>query len=398
LHTARSRNDQVVTDLRLALRSRILDVQEALAAFQQALLDLADRHAETVMPGYTHMQHAQPITVGFWAAGHAAALARDQQRLDAAFERTNLCPLGACALAGTSFPTDRLLTARLLGFDGIAEHSLDAVASRDFAAETLSALAVLMINLSRLAEEIIVWSTHEFGMVELDDEFAFGSSIMPQKKNPCILELVRARTGIVCGDLTRLMTTMKATPLGYNRDLQEDKPPLWESLDCVENTLGVMREVIRTLKVNAERMRELVGANFATATELANFLVREHGMPFRECHTLVGRLVRRLIDAGRTFDDVDLVARELEAHGVSATPEELGEVLDPERCVRRQKSTGSTNPDEVRRMIERFRGAVRAETTAKRRERINEARQRAARIVEQVLAGAAVKEAIDAAV
>jgi argininosuccinate lyase len=381
----------------MKLRSRILDVQDTLAAFQQALLSVADAHAETVLPGYTHLQHAQPITVGFWASGHASLLARDQERLSAAFARTNLCPLGACALAGTSFPTDRALTARLLGFDGLVEHSLDAVSGRDFAVETLAALAILMGNLSKLAEEIIVWSSYEFAMVELADAFAFGSSIMPQKKNPCILELARARTGIVCGNLARLLMATKAVPMGYNRDLQEDKLPVWESLDCVEGTLRILREVVGSLRIKPGRMRELAGANFATATELANFLVRERGLAFRACHTMVGQLVHTLIQEGKTFGDTERVAEILEADGVIVSPAELTDILDPERSVRRQQSVGSTSPDEVRRMISDLRGGIPASLIVERRSHMHQARTQTAEVVRQVLAGVEVKQALHAA-
>ncbi|MGD8238594.1 MAG: argininosuccinate lyase, partial [Armatimonadota bacterium] len=387
LHTARSRNDQVVTDCRLHLRCRILDVQEGLADLQEALLDLAEAQAETVMPGYTHTQHAQPITVGFWASGHGSALARDQKRLAAAYETTNTCPLGSCALAGTSFPIDRQLTAELLGFDAVLEHALDAVGTRDFAAEALSALAILMSNVSKLAEELVLWTTYEFGGLELADEHAFGSSIMPQKKNPCIAELTRAKTAGVFGALMNELALIKGTPSGYNRDLQEDKPPLWRGADDASRTVEVLALVIRSLKVNVDRLRELSGANFAAATELANYLVRELGLPFRESHGIVGGAVQQLADEGKTFDDLPRVQQLLAAAGHPVSEDQLGDVLDPERCVHRMTSPGGTAPARVRDMIGRLRSDMTGtrDVVGARRQRCAGARQRTAEIVDAVL-------------
>lgn len=390
LHTARSRNDQVVTDCRLHLRGRILAIQESLAGLQHALLGLAEAHTETVMPGYTHVQHAQPITVGFWASGHASVFARDQKRLEAAFKTTNVCPLGSCALAGTSFPIDRQLTAELLGFDGVLQHALDAVGTRDFAAETLAALAILMSNVSKLAEELVLWTSYEFGALELADEFAFGSSIMPQKKNPCIAELARAKTAAVYGNLLNELVLIKGTPGGYNRDLQEDKPPLWRAAADVSATVGILAPVIRSLKVNTDRLRELSGANFATATELANHLVRELHLPFRRSHHIVGTVVQQLIDEAKTFADLSRVQALLAAEGVEVAEEQLSDILDPERCVRCMTSLGGTAPEQVRTMIERLRTGVASsrEWVCARRQQCAQARERTADIVEGVLSGA----------
>ncbi|MCD6361191.1 MAG: argininosuccinate lyase [Armatimonadetes bacterium] len=319
LHTARSRNDQVVTDFRMRLRRWLLDIRAALAELRAALLDLAAEHTDTVMPGFTHTQHAQPMTAGFWLSGHAAGLARDDERLAAAYARTNLCPLGGAAFAGSSFPTDRELTAKLLGFDGVVMHALDAVQSRDFAVEALSALSALMVNLSRLAEETVVFSSAEFKLLEVDDAFATGSSIMPQKKNPCAGELSRARTGAVVGRLMELLMLLKALPSGYNRDYQNDKPPAWDACRHTLATLEVLAGMMRTVTLNTGRMAELAGAEFAGATELANFLVRERNMPFRDCHELVGSLVRTLVDEGLTLDDHARVAEIMTEAGQAMT-------------------------------------------------------------------------------
>ena len=392
LHTARSRNDQVVTDCRMHLRARLLDVQEAVAALQKVLLVLAAEHTETVMPGYTHTQHAQPISVGFWLSGHAAAFARDQQRLGQTFTRVNRCPLGAAALAGTSFPTDRRLTAALLGFDGVEEHSLDAVGDRDFVMESLADLAILGVHLSRLAEEIVVFSTYEFGMIEVHDKHASGSSIMPQKKNPCLAELARGKTGRLVGRLMQSLMTFKGLISGYNRDLQEDKPPLWEALAIAESGARVLAETMRDATLKTERMRELVGKNFATATELANFLVRERGLPFRTCHEIIGSLVGALVKEGKTLDDHERVQALLAEAGQELTLHEIAGVVDPESCLRLQQSLGSTGPEPTAALIVNLEDARSdaAGVVAERRAALLAARQWTARLVEAVLEGQAL--------
>lgn len=355
LHTARSRNDQVVTDFRMRLRVYLLDIAEMLAELRAALLDLAEAHADAVMPGFTHTQHAQPMTAGFWLSAHAAGLARDDERLAAAYAHTNLCPLGGAAFAGSSFPTDREFTAGLLGFDGLVMHAMDAVQSRDFAVEALAALSMLMTNLSRLAEESVVFSSAEFKILEVDDAFATGSSIMPQKKNPCAGELSRARTGAVVGRLMELLMLLKALPSGYNRDFQNDKPPVWDACEHALATLEVLAGMMRTVTLNTERMAELAGAEFAAATELANWLVRERDMAFRHCHELIGGLVGALVAEGLTLDDHERVAAIMTEAGQEMSAEQVAEIVAPEACVRAQKSLGSTNPDEVTRMIATLR-------------------------------------------
>jgi argininosuccinate lyase len=393
MHTARSRNDQVVTDSRLRLRAELLDVADGISALQECLLDRASGHERSVMPGYTHTQHAQPISVAFWLTGHVSALVRDHARVLQTFDRANACPLGACALAGTSFPTDRALTARLLGFPRVEEHALDAVGSRDIVIEAVAALSILYAHLSRMAEELVVFSTYEFGMIEISDALASGSSIMPQKKNPCLAELARSRAGEMYGCLVQTLTMMKALISGYNRDIQEDKPPLWRALDLALQTLGAMAAMVRSMALRTERMRELAGANFATATELANWLVRDRGLPFRRCHEIVGTIVRRLIEEGRALGDADRVAEILAEHEVAAAPDELA-FLDPLVCLERQKSLGSTGPDETLRMhaslVETVRGQ--ALEVAGRRERILEARAATAKAVEHMLSGGSLTE------
>jgi len=389
LHTARSRNDQVACDAKMHLRVRILDIQAALTGLQNALLERAKGQEETVMPGYTHTQHAQPISPAFWLSGYASALTRDQRRLANAYEIVSQGPLGAAALAGTSFPTDRELTARLLGFDGCHEHALDAVGSRDWAVETLAALAMLMCNLSRLAEELVLFSTYEYRMIEIDDAYASGSSIMPQKKNPCIAELARANTGAVYGRLMELLTLLKALPSGYNRDLQQDKPPLWHALKLAEKTVVALTALVGGVKFNTDHMREVVGKNFATATELANYLVSERGLPFRTCHETVGQLVAALISEGKTLDDHEDVQRILAEHGQDLSIEEIVSVCDPQACLGRQRSLGSTGPESVKKMLAALGGTVDADAkvAAARRKRLEDAHERTKRIVDDIIAG-----------
>ena len=360
LHTARSRNDQVLTDARLYVRARLLETEHALLSLGRTLLDRASEHVETVMPGYTHSQHAQPITWGYWAAAHVSAWVRDLRRLRQAYAIVNTCPLGACAIAGTDLPIDRTITADLLGFDSVQEHALDVTSSRDFLLETLSALAILMTGLSRLSEELVWWSTHEFRTIELDDAYTSGSSIMPQKKNPDSAELTRGKTGRVIGDLMALLTVTKSVSFGYSRDLQEDKPPVWDAFDHALGALGTLTGAVRTLRVNKARLRKLVDANFATATQLANWLVATHGVPFRRAHEIVGQLVGELSRAAQTFEDLLTVAAALAAEGIEADAEQLADVLDPLAGVRRQNSLGGPAPDETRRLIAGLQTALAA--------------------------------------
>ncbi len=354
LHTARSRNDQVLVDAHLYIREEILNVQRVLSRLCDAFLKIAGQHDTTVMPGYTHTQHAQPISLGFWATAYVSIFLRDLKRLQAAYALANMNPLGACALAGTTFHIDRQLTTKLLGFDAPHEHALDVISSRDFIAETLFALSLLMANLSRISEELVYWTTYEFGMAILDDAYSFGSSIMPQKKNPDIAELTRGRTGRVYGALFDLLTNLKGLPLGYNRDFQEDKPPLWEAFDIVKACLGMLTSLLQTIDFKTERMAELANANFATATELANYLVTEHGLSFRQCHEIVGSLVGELVQQQKTFADWETTHTLLKQRGLDIPIAQLKQILDALFALQNNRSLGGTSPAEVRRMITRF--------------------------------------------
>ena len=350
----RSRNDQVLVDAHLYIREEILNVQRGLSELCEAFLQIAKAHADTVMPGYTHTQHAQPMSLGFGATAYVSMFLRDQKRLQSAYALANTNPLGACALAGTTFPIDRELTTKLLGFDTPHEHALDVISSRDFIAETLFALSLVMANLSRISEEIVYWTTYEFGIAVLDDAYSFGSSIMPQKKNPDIAELTRGRTGRVYGALLDLLTNLKGLPMGYNRDFQEDKPPLWEAFDIVKACLGMLPELLKTTDFKTERMAELANANFATATELANYLVKEHQISFRECHEIVGWLVAELVQQEKTFADWKLTQGLLKQREIDVPISQLKQILDAELAIQNNQSLGGTSPNEVRRMIDNF--------------------------------------------
>jgi len=396
LHTARSRNDQVLVDSRMYVRKKILEIQRFIFALQNSFLELAKIHKETVMPGYTHTQHAQPITVGYWATAYASMLSRDVRRLSHAYEIVNLNPLGSCALAGTSFPTDRELTTKLLGFDGVHIHSLDVISSRDFVIETLSALAIMMSNLSKLAEEMVLWSTFEFRMIELDDAYTAGSSIMPQKKNPCVAELTRARSGRVYGSLMQLLTIMKGLPMGYNRDLQEDKTLLWDALEVSRQTLIVLNEMLNTMKINSGRMLELVNSNFSTATELANYLVREKNIPFRRCHEIVGNTVAKLISLGKNLSDYEEVSKVLKESDLNISAKELESFLDPVKVVQSNKSLGSTSPAEIEKLIAGLEADMQekmGELDA-RESKIEDAKKTTSEIVSEVLSGKEVAETV----
>lgn len=396
MHTARSRNDQVVTDTRMHTRRLILGVEEEAAALQETLLDLAAEHARTLTMGYTHTQHAQPITVGYWATAYAAMFRRGLTRLGQAYRTTDINPLGACALAGTSFPTDRRITTDLLGFAAVQENGLDAVSSRDFGLEFLSALAVLASDVSKLAEEIVYWSTHEFGLVEVADGYAMGSSIMPQKKNPCVAELIRGKTGKIYGCLVELLTTMKGIPTGYNRDLQQDKPPIWEAAAFAASTLATLNGLLSTLRFRTERMTDLAQKNFAMATEIADFLVKSQNIPFRSCHRIVGEAVGHLYRSGRTFDDVGATVEALAAAGATVSPADIAVVIDPVASVNSHISLGGTAPAEIERMIAQERSWLgeQRQDMAARRERLQSAYRRTQAISTAVISGTPVSIAL----
>ena len=303
LHTARSRNDQVATDIRLYVREAIDEIQEQIGAFQETLVTQAEEHLDTLLPGMTHLQHAQPVRLAHHLLAYFWMLARDSERLSQARARVNILPLGAGALAGTTFPINRQRVADLLGFAGVADNSLDAVSDRDFAIETVADLALLMMHLSRLCEELILWNSPEFGWVEMGDNVTTGSSIMPQKKNPDVAELVRGKTGRVYGDLLALLTVMKGLPLAYNKDMQEDKESLFDALDTAQVCLSVMNTLLQNTAFNTKRMAASLHGDFSTATDLADYLVRQ-GLPFRQAHEVVGKIVGDCIRQGRALEDL----------------------------------------------------------------------------------------------
>ena len=387
LHTARSRNDQILTDVRLYLRQQILDIQQQLSDLCRSFLSIADQHYHTVMPGYTHTQHAQPISLGFWATAYVSKFLRDLKRFDSAYTITNQNPLGSAALAGTSFPIDRDLTAKLLGFDTVQEHALDVISSRDFILEILSNLSILMVGLSRFCEEIIYWTSYEFRIAELDDQFASGSSIMPQKKNADLAELTRGRTGRVIGALIDVLTSLKGLPMGYNRDLQEDKPPLWQALDVVKSCLAILPDMLGTTHFNTIRMAQLCDMNFITATELANHLASEHNIPFRQCHEVVGSVVGELSRSGKTFADWNKTQQLLKTKGIDLKTDQLQQILDPINTLQNNGSVGGTSPKEVKRMSQNF--ATQLDQTeiqiSSRLNHIDHARKKTRQIIDLVL-------------
>ena len=305
LHTGRSRNDQVATDLRLWLREAVDEVTTKLLETQTALLDLAEANKDAVLPGYTHLQRAQPVLFAHWCLAYFEMLQRDRERLADTRKRVNLSPLGSAALAGTSYPIDREAVARELNFDGISRNSLDAVSDRDFCIEFASACSLVMVHLSRLAEDIILYSTTEFGFFELSDAVATGSSLMPQKKNPDSMELVRGKAGRVFGDLMSLLTVLKGLPLAYNKDMQEDKEAVFDCFDTVRACLEISGTGLRNIRVNDEQMRSAASQGYLNATELADYLARK-GMPFREAHEVVGRIVLRAMERGVELQDLQI--------------------------------------------------------------------------------------------
>ncbi|MGE0199565.1 MAG: argininosuccinate lyase [Candidatus Melainabacteria bacterium] len=305
LHTGRSRNDQVALDLRLYLRDETDALVAKLSQLSQTLNDIAGAHTQTILPGYTHLQRAQPITLAMHMQAYVAMIERDTGRLQDARRRMNQSPLGAGALAGSTFPLDRAMVAQELGFDGVAVNPLDAVSDRDFVLELLSAVSILMMHLSRLAEEVILWCSQEFGFVSLDDAYSTGSSMMPQKKNPDVAELVRGKTGRVYGHLLALLTTMKALPLAYNKDMQEDKEAIFDTLDTVNTLLPAFTGMLATMTIRTERMREAAGGGFVNATDLADYLVGK-GLPFRDAYQVVGQVVQHCVENKRTLETLPL--------------------------------------------------------------------------------------------
>jgi len=348
LHTARSRNDQVATDTRLYLRETAEGLDAQLGEMQRALLDHAGEHLETVLPGYTHMQHAQPVVLAHHLLAYFWMLQRDRGRLADWRVRANVLPLGAGALAGSPYPVDRDFVAAELGFDRVGENSLDSVSDRDFVVELASALALVAVHLSRLAEEVALWNTREFSFIELDDSIATGSSIMPQKKNPDVAELVRGKSGRVFGNLQSLLVTMKGLPLAYNSDMQEDKERIFDSLDTVGGCLGAMTVLLRSCRFRTDRMRAATSGDFSTATDLADFLA-QRGVPFREAHDVVGRIVKRC--EGESRDLESLTAADLEAYHPEFAAASA-DITSVDASVRSRKSAGGAAPEQVRLQLQ----------------------------------------------
>lgn len=348
LHTARSRNDQVATDFRLWVRDAIDQADAALGALQDALLARAEQHADSVMPGFTHLQVAQPVTLGHHLMAYFEMFARDRSRLKDARARMNLCPLGSAALAGTGFNLDREATAKALGFDGPTRNSLDSVSDRDFALDYLTAASQCSLHLSRLAEEFVIWASQPFGFVALSDQWSTGSSIMPQKRNPDAAELVRGHSGRISGALVSLMMTMKGLPLAYSKDMQDDKPPVFEAHDLLGLSIAAMTGMVESATFRLERMRAAAEAGFSTATDLADWLVREGGIPFREAHHITGRAVAKAEADGIRLDQLPIEAlQEIDAR----IDERVYGVLSVDASVNSRTSFGGTAPSRVRAAI-----------------------------------------------
>jgi len=355
LHTARSRNDQVATDLRLYARDAVQEVRRQIRTVQETLIIQAEAHQETLLPGMTHLQHAQPVRLAHHLLAYFWMLARDDGRLSDSLRRMDKLPLGAGALAGTTFPIDRQMVARALGFASVTENSLDSVSDRDFALEIIANLAIIMVHLSRLCEELILWSTPEFGWAQMGDNVTTGSSIMPQKKNPDVAELIRGKTGRVCGDLQALLMVMKGLPLAYNKDMQEDKQPLFDALDTATISLAVLGTLLQNTEFNALRMAGSLRGDFSTATDLADYLVRQ-GLPFRQAHEVVGKLVGLCTRSGRVLEDLgreDLTAASPLFAGADAS-----DLVSPKGSADARKAEGGTGAASVAAQLGKARALL----------------------------------------
>jgi argininosuccinate lyase len=351
LHTARSRNDQVALDIRLYLRDEVREVRSYLEQVQESLLEQAERNLGVIMPGYTHLQTAQPILFSHHMMAYYEMFRRDSERMADLLKRINQLPLGAGALAGTTFPIDREFVAEQLGFDGVTRNSLDSVSDRDFALEFCGAASIAMMHLSRLSEELILWSSADFHFIDLSDAFCTGSSIMPQKKNPDVPELVRGKTGRVYGNLVSLLTVMKALPLAYNKDMQEDKEPLFDTIDTVKGSLKIFADMIAQMSIRADNMREAAARGFSTATDVADYVVRK-GIPFREAHEIVGKTVRYCIEHDKPIEALSL--EEFKAFS-SAIEADIYDFITLEASVNSRRATGGTARETVAREISRAR-------------------------------------------
>ncbi|MDD4766978.1 MAG: argininosuccinate lyase [Desulfotomaculaceae bacterium] len=351
LHTARSRNDQVALDIRMYLKDEIDNIIVLLRELQLSLLDLAEKHLDTVMPGYTHLQRAQPVTYAHHLMAYGEMFRRDEERLADCRRRTDVMPLGAGALAGTTFPLDRDYVARQLGFAAITENSLDSVSDRDFAVEFAACASLIMVHMSRLCEEIILWSAAEFSFIELDDAYSTGSSMMPQKKNPDVAELIRGKSGRVFGHLQALLTMLKGLPLAYNKDMQEDKEALFDAVDTVKKCLIIFRPMLETIQVKKDVMAEAARGGFTNATDLADYLVRR-GMPFREAHEVAGKAVLYCLKKGLTLDRMSLEEYKVFSPLVE---EDVYMAIDIKNCVESRKVPGGPAPEAVAGAIARAR-------------------------------------------
>ncbi len=352
MHTAKSRNDQVATDIRLTLRGKIIKIQLSILEFIEGLVKLAEKHKETVTIGYTHLQHAQPITIAHHLMAYAQSLRRDYERLNDTYKRVNQNPLGSAAMTTTSFPINRELTTNLLGFDSYLENSMDGVSARDFISETVFDLTTLTTTLSKMCEEMVLWSTYEFGIIEMADEFSSTSSIMPQKKNPDIAEVARAKSTVINGELMTILTILKAIPYTYNRDLQEITPHLWNAVEVSHSTLKIVTDMVLSINVNKKRCLELAGANFATATDLADVMVREKKIPFRSAHKIVGRLVNLSIEMELDVENIDShfvdgVANDLGFEKLNLSNDLIQQSLNPVENVKIRKVPGGPAPEMV---------------------------------------------------
>ena len=354
LHTGRSRNDQVATDMRLYLRAEIDELLDAATRLLGSIIDQAEANADTIMPGFTHLQTAQPITFGHHLMAWHEMLRRDRSRLEDCRKRVNVLPLGSAALAGTTFPIDRAHVARELGFSSISENSLDAVSDRDFIIEFCATASLMMVHFSRWSEELVLWMSQQFAFIDLPDRFCTGSSIMPQKKNPDVPELIRGKSGRVIGDLMSMLTLMKGQPLAYNKDNQEDKEPLFDAVDTLRDSLNALNGLIPMIEVKADRMRSAASTGFATATDLADYLVRL-GLPFRDAHDVVGRAVSHAIATNKALDELSL--SELQQFHQSIGPE-VFEVLTLSGSIAARNHTGGTAPDQVRAAVARARSTL----------------------------------------
>lgn len=351
LHTARSRNDQVALDLRLYLRAETHAINDLLGALTSGLADTAEKNIDVIMPGFTHLQRAQPVLLAHHLMAYAHMFERDRQRFQDGLKRINILPLGSCALAGTSLPIDRGYVAKLLGFDAVSENSMDSVSDRDFAIEFVSCAAICIMHISRLSEDLILWSSEEFAFVELPDAFTTGSSIMPQKKNPDVAELMRGSAGKIYGDLMNLLTIMKGLPLAYNRDMQHDKEPVFQAVDVLTRTLTILADMVPRIIWKKERLLSTADASFSTATDVAEYLVRK-GVPFRTAHEVTGKMVRFCIEGDKKLAEITLDEFKRFAPEIS---KDIYSVLSARESVNARNSFGGTAPAMVKEQIKRFR-------------------------------------------